>query len=82
MFSGGIDSGPSRRLDHLLRRRGQSPSRLKAFTLAVDGNPSDSVQACQFLQEIDREIYLEVVDVPREDLSWRDAITSLRTTAA
>ena len=75
MFSGGIDSGAVLVvLDHLLRRRGQSPSRLKAFTLAVDGNPSDSVQARQFLQEIDREIYLEVVDVPREDLSWRDAI--------
>ena len=25
-------------------------------------------------QKIDREIYLEVVDVPREALSWRDAI--------
>jgi len=75
MFSGGIDSGAVLVvLDYLLRRRGQSPSRLKAFTLAVDGNPSDSVQAREFLQKIDREIYLEVVDVPREDLSWRDAI--------
>lgn len=75
MFSGGIDSGAVLVvLDHLIRRRGQSPSRLKAFTLAVDGDPSDSVQARQFLKKIDREMYLEVIDVPREDLSWQDAI--------
>ena len=75
MFSGGIDSGAVLVvLDFLLRRRGHSPSRLKAFTLAVDGNPSDSIQAREFLKKIDREMYLEVVDVPREDLSWQDAI--------
>ena len=76
MFSGGIDSGAVLVvLDYLIRRRGQSPSRLKAFTLAVDGNPSDSLQAREFLRKIDRELYLEVVDVPSEDLSWRDAIS-------
>ena len=75
MFSGGIDSGAVLVvLDYLLRRRGQSPSRLKAFTLAVDGDPSDSVQAREFLQKIDREMYLELIDVPRQDLSWQDAI--------
>jgi len=75
MFSGGVDSGAVLVvLDHLIRRRGQSPSRLKAFTLAVDGNPSDSIQAREFLRKIDREMYLEVVDVPSEALSWQDAI--------
>ncbi len=75
MFSGGIDSGAVLIvLDYLLRRRGQSPSRLKAFTLAVDGDPSDSVQAREFLNKIDREMYLEVVDIPKQDLSWQDAI--------
>ncbi|MCP4777790.1 MAG: asparagine synthetase B family protein, partial [Planctomycetaceae bacterium] len=75
MFSGGIDSGAVLVvLDYLLRRRGQSPSRLKAFTLAVDGDPSDSVQAREFLKKIDREMYLEVIDVPKQDLSWQDAV--------
>ncbi len=75
MFSGGIDSGAVLVvLDYLLRRRGQSPSRIKAFTLAVDGNPSDSVQAREFLKKIDREMYLEVIDVPKQDLSWQDAV--------
>jgi len=42
MFSGGIDSGSILVLvDYLLRRRGQSPSRIKAFTLAVQGQPGD-----------------------------------------
>lgn len=75
MFSGGIDSGSLLLVtDFLLRRRGQSPSRLKAFTLAVDGNPSDSQQAAEFLKAVDREIYLEQVDVPESALCWRDAV--------
>jgi asparagine synthase (glutamine-hydrolysing) len=75
MFSGGIDSGSLLVvIDYLLRRRGQSPARLKAFTLAVRGNPSDGRQAAEFLKTIDREMYLEVVDVPPESISWRDAI--------
>jgi asparagine synthase (glutamine-hydrolysing) len=75
MFSGGIDSGSVLVvLDYLLRRRGQSPARLKAFTLAVQGNPSDGQQALDFLKAIDREMYLETVEVAPESISWRDAI--------
>lgn len=75
MFSGGIDSGSVLVvLDYLLRRRGQSPARLKAFTLAVQGNPSDSQQALDFLKAIDREMYLEVIEAPLDSVSWRDAI--------
>lgn len=75
MFSGGIDSGSVLVvLDYLLRRRGQSPARLKAFTLAVRGNASDANQAREFLKAIDREIYLETVEVAPESISWRDAI--------
>ena len=75
MFSGGIDSGSVLVvLDYLLRRRGQSPARLKAFTLHSGSGASDSCQAREFLQSIDREMYLEVIQVPAQDLSWRDAI--------
>jgi asparagine synthase (glutamine-hydrolysing) len=75
MFSGGIDSGSVLvLLDFLLRRRGQSPARLKAFTLATGDNPTDLQQAAEFLKQIDREMYLETVVVSPESISWRDAI--------
>ncbi|MFK8112812.1 MAG: asparagine synthase-related protein [Rubripirellula sp.] len=75
MFSGGIDSGSVLLvLDFLLRRRGHSPARLKAFTLAVQGNSTDSQQARDFLRQVDREMYLEVVEVAPEQISWRDAM--------
>lgn len=75
MFSGGIDSGSVLIvLDFLLRRRGQSPARLKAFTLAAGDQSTDSLQASQFLRQIDREMYLELVQVDPDTISWRDAI--------
>ena len=75
MFSGGIDSGSILVLmDFLLRRRGQSPARLKAFTLDVDGNSSDISQAFSFLRQINMEMYLEPVTVARDAIDWREAI--------
>lgn len=67
LFSGGIDSGAIllavyRRLLDL----GQSPSRLKAFTLAVDGGGSDLEQAREFLRRLDLEMLLEPVEVPAD----------------
>ena len=75
MFSGGVDSGSVIIvLDYLLRRRGQSSARMKAFTLAVDGDASDSRQAAEFLRSVNLEMLLEVVDVPHEDVRWQDAV--------
>lgn len=75
LFSGGVDSGSVLIvLDYLLRRRGQSPSRLKAFTLAVGGSPTDTAQAAEFLRAIDREMYLETIEVTADAVSWRDAV--------
>ena len=75
MFSGGIDSGSVLVvMDYLLRRRGQSPSRLKAFTLAVRGNPSDGQQAAEFLKSLNMEMYLETIELEPAVISWRDAI--------
>ncbi len=75
LFSGGVDSGSLLVLiDYLLRRRGQSPARLKAFTLVTGADSSDGAQAAEFLRSIDRELYLERIEVRPDELSWRDAI--------
>jgi asparagine synthase (glutamine-hydrolysing) len=75
LFSGGVDSGSLViLLDYLMRRRGQSPARLKAFTLVTGANSSDGSQAAEFLRRIDRELYLERIEVSPDTVSWRDAI--------
>jgi asparagine synthase (glutamine-hydrolysing) len=59
---------------HLLLSRGESPARLKAFTLAVDGGGADANQAEEFLASLDLGMFLETIDVASEDLDIRDAI--------
>src|SRR6202008_3763694 len=62
-FSGGIDSGSVLLcLYHLLLNEGQSPARLKAFTLAVDGGGEDLRQARQFLGETGMEMLGEIIE--------------------
>jgi asparagine synthase (glutamine-hydrolysing) len=68
-FSGGIDSGAVFLcLYHLLLSEGQSPARLKTFTLAVDGAGDDARQAREFLTRANLELFGEIVDVPARDL--------------
>ncbi len=85
LFSGGIDSGALFLvLHHLLLRRGESPARLKAFTLnVVDSNQkskiknqksSDVAQAARFLDELDLGLFLEVIDVPANELDVAETI--------
>jgi asparagine synthase (glutamine-hydrolysing) len=75
LFSGGIDSGAVLLLmNHLLLQRGESPARLKAFTLSVAGTSSDATNAKQFLDETDLSMLLEVIDVPAEQVDFREAI--------
>lgn len=86
LFSGGIDSGAVFLvLYHLLLQRGQSPARLKAFTLSVqtasvdsanpdDESPDDVRQARRFLEELDLGFFLETIEVPVESLDFREAI--------
>jgi asparagine synthase (glutamine-hydrolysing) len=65
LFSGGADSGAVLLCLHrLLLDLGQSPSRLKAFTLAVEGGGSDLAQAREFLRRVDLEMLGEAVEVP------------------
>ncbi len=75
LFSGGIDSGAVLLLlHHLLLQRGESAARLKAFTLSVAGTSSDATNAKQFLDETDLSMLLEVIDVPSEQVDFREAI--------
>jgi asparagine synthase (glutamine-hydrolysing) len=64
LFSGGIDSGSVLLcLYHRMLATGQSPSRLKAFTLDVDGGGGDADQAREFLRAMEIEMLAEEVDV-------------------
>jgi asparagine synthase (glutamine-hydrolysing) len=75
LFSGGIDSGAVLvSLYQALLDSGRSPSRLKAFTLAVDGGGSDVEQARAFLRRLDLEMLLEVVDVRSDALDPFEAV--------
>src|SRR5437762_4490118 len=68
-FSGGIDSGAILLcLYKLLLDEGQSPARLKAFTLSVDGEGEDALQADEFLRRTQLEIFGEAIDVSSSEL--------------
>jgi asparagine synthase (glutamine-hydrolysing) len=65
-FSAGIDSGSVFLLIyHALKELGESPSRLKAFTLSIDGDGADLVQARKFL---------EPIELNYKALDWKEAI--------
>ena len=74
-FSAGIDSGSVFLLTyHALIELGESPSRLKAFTLSVDGKGEDLKQSREFLQRLGLELFLEPIDVMSTDLDWKRAV--------
>jgi len=63
-FSGGIDSGAVLLcLYKLLLNEGQSPARLKAFTLSIDGGGQDARQALEFLDRTSLSMLGEIIDV-------------------
>jgi len=69
LFSGGVDSGAVLLTVYkLLLEMGQSPSRLKAFTLSVDGGGDDARQAREFLRRLDLEMLGEIVDIAADRL--------------
>ncbi|HIE95794.1 MAG: asparagine synthase-related protein [Fuerstiella sp.] len=75
LFSGGIDSGAvfCATYDCLLKR-GESPGRLKAFTLSVDENGRDAEQSHQFMNDLDLGLFLEVIDVPASSIDYKEAV--------
>jgi len=75
-FSAGIDSGSVFILMyHALKELGESPSRLKAFTLSIDGDGADLLQARKFLEELNLDIFLEPIELDYQALDWKDAVT-------
>jgi len=74
-FSAGIDSGSIFLLTyHALRELGESPSRLKAFTLSIDGAGEDLLQARKFLESLNLELFLEPVELDYSTLDWRKTV--------
>jgi asparagine synthase (glutamine-hydrolysing) len=74
-FSAGIDSGSVFLLTyHALRELGESPSRLKAFTLSIDGDGEDLIQARKFLEAMNLEMFLEPMEAGHEALDWKKNI--------
>jgi asparagine synthase (glutamine-hydrolysing) len=74
-FSAGIDSGAMFLLTyHALRELGESPSRLKAFTLTIDGAGDDLIQARKFLEALNLELFLEPVEADYNSLDWKKAV--------
>jgi asparagine synthase (glutamine-hydrolysing) len=74
-FSGGIDSGSVFLVAyHAMLRLGMNPSRLKAFTLAVDGGGDDLAQSRRFLDACGLGLFLEPIEAPRSAVDWREAV--------
>ncbi|MEA3462891.1 MAG: asparagine synthase-related protein, partial [Bacteroidota bacterium] len=74
-FSAGIDSGSVFLLTyHALLELGESPSRLKAFTLNVDGDGADLKQAREFLKAVNLEVFLEPIEVSASGLDWKKTV--------
>jgi asparagine synthase (glutamine-hydrolysing) len=74
-FSAGIDSGSVFLLTfHALRELGESPSRLKAFTLTVEGGGEDLIQARKFLEALDLELFHETVEISASQLNWKKCV--------
>jgi asparagine synthase (glutamine-hydrolysing) len=78
LFSGGIDSGALLlALYHELLAAGQSPARLKAFTLAVDGGGADLEQAREFLRRTDLQLFGEVIEATNADIDPFAAVAAI-----
>lgn len=74
-FSGGIDSGAVFLLTyHLMLKLGLNPSRLKGFTLCIDGAGADLDQARRFLKTVDLQFFHEPIDVPAEWIDYQEAV--------
>jgi asparagine synthase (glutamine-hydrolysing) len=58
----------------LLLKRGESPARLKAFTLSIDGRGDDAKQARGFLDPLGLGLFLEIIERPAEAIRISDAI--------
>lgn len=77
MLSGGIDSGSVFIvLEHVMRQMGITPTRLKAFTLNIEGG-SDAKQAREFLKALQMEMYLEEIQAKLSDVDVEETIRTI-----
>lgn len=75
LFSGGVDSGAVLLATHrVLLDTGRSPSRLKAFTLSVDGGGDDLAQSRDFLARTGLEMLGEPIEVSRDAVRPLEAV--------
>ncbi|MGC8990253.1 MAG: asparagine synthase-related protein [Verrucomicrobiia bacterium] len=73
-FSGGIDSGAVFVVtEHVLRKLGMNPARLKAFTLTFGDGP-DLDQAKRFLEKIGMAFYLEPIEASLNELDVAETV--------
>ena len=78
LFSGGMDSGALLLcLHHEILALGQSPARLKAFTLAVDGGGADLEQARELLRRTGLQMLGEVVETASAGLDPFAAVAAI-----
>ncbi len=76
-FSGGIDSGAVFLTTyHVMKQKGISPSRLKAFTLSLDGG-DDLAQAREFLKSLGLELFLEPIEASADSINIDDTLRIL-----
>ena len=75
-FSGGIDSGAVfLAVHHAMQRLGLPLTRLKAFTLAVEGEAGEDLpQARRFLDALGLGLFLEPIEVPA---AWIDPLEAV-----
>lgn len=77
-FSAGVDSSSVFLLTyHALMELGESPSRLKAFTLSVDDEGEDLKQAREFLKALNLELFLEPIEIKSSELNWKKTVRRL-----
>jgi asparagine synthase (glutamine-hydrolysing) len=75
LFSGGIDSGAVLLVLYWrLLQRGESPSRLKAFTLSVGQGGEDAQQAHDFLAALGLSMLWEPIEVAASDLNVEETV--------
>src|ERR1700712_1354540 len=78
LFSGGVDSGALLLgLYHELLALGQSPARLKAFTLAVDGGGADLAQARELLRRAGLPIFHEMIGASGDEIAPFGAVEAI-----
>jgi asparagine synthase (glutamine-hydrolysing) len=78
LFSGGIDSGAVFLTTYnIMKTTGMNLARLKAFTLSVNGEGEDVIQARDFLSSLDLELFLEVITTPESWVNLQDAVDTI-----